>query len=154
MAYFILYLLFALWVFYDASKRKNNQFGWSIGTFLLGPIVLPVYFAKRNLKAGEVREGGTAWNILKNFALFWTITMVIAGIAGMIGAGDVISSSQDEYEKAGAIIGTGIGMAFLGMLWFFPMIFALILGFFLKKSSVVEKGPTGKLADGYVTMNQ
>ena len=31
-------------------------------------------------------------------------------------------------------------------MWFIPMICALMLGFFLKKSSIVEKGPTGPLA--------
>lgn len=146
MGYWVLYIILAVWVFFDASKRKNNKIGWPIAVLLIGPITLPVYFAKRNLKEGEVREGGTGWNVLKNFALFWTITMVIVAISGMFGASEVVSNASNDYEKAGAIIGTGIGMAMLGSLWFFPMLFALIIGFFLKKSSIIEKGPTGKLA--------
>ena len=74
MWYFVLYLIFAAWVFTDAKKRKNHPVGWPAATAVLGPIVLPVYFAKRNLQAGEVREGGTGWNVIKNFALFWTLT--------------------------------------------------------------------------------
>jgi len=153
MGYWILYALFALWVFYDAGKRKNNRIWWPLATFLIGPLALPVYYAKRNLKEGEVREGGTAWNVLKNFALFWTITMVVAAVAGMAGAGEVVNNAGNEYEQAGAVIGMGIGFAMLGTLWFFPMVGALILGFFLKKSSIVEKGPTGKLASVEIPVN-
>jgi len=49
MWYWILWLLIAIWVLFDAKKRRNNMIGWPIGTFLLGVIVLPVYLAKRNL---------------------------------------------------------------------------------------------------------
>lgn len=152
MWYWLLYLVLALWVLYDASQRKNHKIWWPVAVFLIGPLSLPVYFAKRNLKAGEVREGGTGWNILKNFALLWTLTMLVITIGGMAGAGEVVSNATNDAEKAGAVIGAGIGMAMLGALWFFPMLFALILGFFLKKSSVVEKGPTGKLASQEVTV--
>ena len=145
MWYFIVYGLFAIWVLFDAKKRNNNMFGWAIPSFILGPIFLPIYLAKRNLKKGEVREGGTGWNILKNFALLWTITMFIAGVSGLAGAGSVIDQSQTAAEEAGAIIGTGLGMGLLFGVWFIPMLIAIIIGFFLKKSSVVEEGPTGKL---------
>ena len=60
--------------------------GWPAATLVLGPVVLPVYFVKRNLKAGEVREGGTGWNVIKNFALFWTLTVAVGAIAGMVNA--------------------------------------------------------------------
>jgi len=114
MWYFVLYAIFAVWVFTDAKKRMNHVVGWPLTTLLLGPIVLPVYFAKRNLKEGEVREGGTGWNILKNFALFWTITMVVAGIAGMVSVSDVVQKAGSEAEQAGAAIGAtlGLGMIF------------------------------------------
>lgn len=111
----------------------------------------PFYFAKRNLKSGQVREGGTAWNVLKYFALFWTITIAVVGVAGFGSASAVVSNSTNGFEQAGAVIGTGIGLALLLPLWFFPMVFALILGAFLKKSSVVENGPTGELVNGVTT---
>ena len=122
-----------VWVLIDARKRRNNLIGWSIGTLLFGPIVLPFYLAKRYLKPNEVREGGTAWNVLKYFTLFWTITMAASGIAGMIGAGSVISNSSNDFELAGAVVGTGLGMLGLFFLWFIVAFVALILGFFLKK---------------------
>src|SRR5215216_1015501 len=103
MWYIIIFGLLTLSVAFDASRRKlgaAKTILWAIGTFLLGVIVVPIYLAKRPLKVNEVREGGLAWNLLKNFALTWTILMV------------------------GAIV----------------------LGFFLKNSAIVERGPTGPLA--------
>jgi len=146
MWYIVFNLIFTIWVLVDSRKRKANVLFWTIGTLLLGPIVLCVYFAKRPLKAGEVREGGTAWNVLKNFAFFWTLLMLFAAVSGMISVSEDISTSQSVAEKAGTAIGTVLGLGLLATLWFFPMVGAVVLGFFLKKSSVVEKGPTGPLA--------
>ena len=148
MWYFVLYAIFAVWVFIDAKKRMNHVVGWPLTTILLGPIVLPVYFAKRNLKDGEVREGGTGWNVLKNFALFWTITMVVAGIAGMVGVSDVAQQATSGAEQAGVAIGATLGLGMIFVLWFIVLMAALVLGMFLKKSSIVEKGPTGALVAG------
>lgn len=148
MWYFILYAVFAVWVFTDAKKRMNHIVGWPLATFILGPIVLPVYFAKRNLKKDEIREGGTGWNVLKNFALLWTITMVVAGIAGMVSVSDVVQQAGSEAEQAGAAIGATLGLGMIFGLWFIVLVGALVLGLFLKKSSIVEKGPTGPLAKG------
>ncbi len=150
MWYFIVYGLFAIWVFWDAKKRKNNFWAWPLFTFLLGPLLLPFYFAKRNLKEKEVREGGTGWNVLKNFALLWTVTMFFAGIAGFIEISNVVDTATTGAEQAGAVIGMGLGMGMLIALWFFPMIAAIVIGFFVKKSSIVENGPTGALVNSGV----
>jgi hypothetical protein len=91
----------------------------------------------RPLKKDESREGGTAWTILKNFALFWTLTMVGSGISGMFAVSDV--------AKAGGIKVLGLGMLFA--IWIVPMVGAALLGFFLKISSAIENGPTGPLVD-------
>ncbi|MFC1561661.1 hypothetical protein ACFL4Q_01530 [candidate division KSB1 bacterium] len=146
MWYFVLYAIFAVWVFFDAKKRMNQVVGWPLATFLLGPLVLPVYIAKRNLKEGEVREGGTGWNVLKNFALFWTITMVVAGVVGIVGISEVAQQTTSEAEQAGVAIGATLGLGMIFILWFIVVVAALVLGMFLKKSSIVEKGPTGPLA--------
>lgn len=143
--YFVLYVIAAIWVFIDAKKRLVNGIPWSICTVIFGPLVVPIYLAKRPLKSGEVREGGVAWNVLKNFALFWTITMLVAGVAGMIGVSKVAETAHSDAEKAGVGIGMAIGFGLLVASWFFPMVGALVLGMFLKKSTVVEKGPTGPL---------
>jgi len=144
--YIILYVIAAIWLFRDAKKRLTNGTPWAAFTVLFGPIVVPLWLAKRPLKEGEVREGGTAWNVLKNFALMWTLTLFIGFIAGMASASNQAAGLSDKYEKAGAGIGMALGGMAIFFLWFVVLVSALVLGFFLKKSSVVEKGPTGPLA--------
>ena len=147
MWYFILFGLLALWVGFDASKRNLGAAKavlWAIGTFLLGVIVMPIYIAKRPLKANEVREGGLAWNLLKNFALTWTVLMVAISISAL-GAATGTNVNSDA-EAAGAAIGFSIVVVILAVVWFFPMVGAIVLGFFLKNSAIVERGPTGPLA--------
>ena len=144
--YFLLYIAVAIWLFLDAKKRRYNGIPWAICTAIFGPLVVPFYFAKRPLKDGEIREGGFAWNVLKYFAIFWTITIFIGFIAGMAGASDVANRATSDAERAGAGIGMAIGGFMIFFLWFVIMAGALVLGFFLKKSSVIERGPTGPLA--------
>lgn len=72
--------------------------------------------------------------------------MFLAGISGMAGASEVAESASSDAERAGAAIGTGLGMMFLFALWFIILVSALVFGLFVKKSSVVENGPTGPLA--------
>ena len=148
MWYFILFGLLALWVGFDASRRNLGAVKailWAIGTFLLGVIVVPIYLAKRPLKANQVREGGFAWNVLKNFALTWTILMVAISISA-IGAAVGGTNVNSDAEAAGAAIGVSIVVVILAVTWFFPMVGAIVLGFFLKNSAIVERGPTGPLA--------
>jgi hypothetical protein len=147
MSYFLLYGVIALWVLFDGFTRKMGVYAalWALGTALLGPIILPVYLAFRPLKQGEVREGGRTWNVLKNFAILWTIVMVIVTIAVMMNVADVTRGLNTEAERAGAGLGTLIGVAVLGVIWFFPTVGAAVLGFLLKKTTVVEIGPTGPL---------
>lgn len=137
----ILTVIFVVWVCFDGHKRKANLLPWAIGTALLAPIVVPVYLARRPLLSGEVREGGTAWNILKNFAILWTIIMAVAAVWGLASVGEHTAGLQSDAEKAGAAIGTVLGLGMIASVWFFPFIGAFILGFMLKKSSIVERGP-------------
>src|SRR5215217_7207175 len=106
--YFIVFGLFTLWVIYDGRRRSMGTriIPWAVGTFLLGPIVLPIYFAKRPLRTGEVREGGFAWNVLRNFALFWTVLMVVVAISGIGGVANNQPAPTSDAEAAGAAIGT------------------------------------------------
>jgi invasion protein IalB len=118
---------------------------WTMGTFLLGPIVLPIYLALRPLKHGEVREGGKAWNILKNFAILWTVVMLIASIVGIMSMAENATGLGSEAATVGAGIGMLLGLGILAAAWFFPTMGAALLGFLLKKNTIVENGPTGPL---------
>lgn len=145
MWYLVLYLMFAIWVFFDARKRMNHTIGWPAATLVLGPVMLPVYFAKRHLKAGETREGGTAWNVIKNFALFWTLTMGAAIIAGMVGVGQIADRAATDAERAGTALGATLGLGVMLLIWFLVLVAALVIGLFLKKSSMGQLGRWGRL---------
>ena len=144
--YFIVYALVAIWVFLDAKKRGNNAPAWGIATVVLGVIIAPYYLAKRYLLAGEVREGGVAWNVLRYFALFWTLTMAIVTIGAMGAVSSSMPTSGNQYEEAGAVIGATLGIGMILTVWFMVLVAALVIGMFLKKSSIIEKGPTGPMA--------
>lgn len=144
--YYLLMGILAIGVLADGLKRKAKVIPWAIGTVFLGPFLLPVYLAKRPLKAGEVREGGTAWNILKNFAVVWTILMVTLGLWYMMTASQIVTKQRSDAELVGASLGMTLGLGMITMFWFFPVVGAVALGFMLKNSSIVEKGPTGPLA--------
>jgi hypothetical protein len=148
MSYFLfLYGALALWVLLDGFKRKMGAVAglWAFGTAVLGPVTLPVYVAFRPLAHGEVREGGKPWNVLKNFAILWTVVMALVVVAAFMKMSDISSELSSEAAQAGAGLGMLIGMGILGALWFFATTGAAVLGFFLKKDSAVETGPTGPL---------
>src|SRR5436309_4137295 len=124
MSYLILYGLFALWVLFDGLGRKMGASAilWTAGTLFLGPIILPIYLASRPLKQGEVREGGKAWNVLKNFAILWTIVMAVVSIGTMVIVTKSAENLPSEGAKAGAGLGMALGMGLLAAMWFFPTV--------------------------------
>ena len=129
-------MLAAIWVAGNAIKRKLGvvrSILWAVGTFILGVIVLPFYIAKRPLNANEVREGGYAWNVLRAFALSWTLFVVAVGLAAITGIGDTASAV--------------LIFVILCATWFAVMAVTLILGYFLRNPAIVERGPTGPLAE-------
>lgn len=144
--YILLNLVFAVWVFSDAQSRRTPTGAWAISTFLFGPIVLPLYLARRPLKDGEVRAGGPWWNVLKNFAILWTLVMAVAAVWGMVAVGRQASTLQSDVEAAGTGLGAVFGLSLIALLWFFPFVGAVALGLLLRQPSVVERGPTGPLA--------
>lgn len=139
---------FALWIFIDAKKRMNHVLGWPLATLLLGPIILlPIYLAKRNLKTEEVRSGGTGWNILRYFAALWTIVIAVSVIWHLSDSPDSAQQYTSEVEQAGATIGAVMALGMIFFIWLGVLVGALVLGLILKDSNIVEKGPTGPLAN-------
>jgi len=97
-----------MWVLFDGHRRKTNAIAWAIGTFAIGPIIFPIYIAKRPpLKVGDFREGGTSQyslNSLKRIAFFWTIVvwnilLVFAGIWREKPAANAVNETP-EYKLA------------------------------------------------------
>ena len=131
-----------IWAYIDARKRKNNFILWPIFIVLIGIFALPVYLAKRNLKEGEMREGGVAWNTIKYFAMIWTIFMLIVAIVAIY---IVLPTHTMSMGPIQSLITTILGISMYGFIWLGVMISAFIIGLFLKKNSDIEKGPTGAL---------
>ena len=147
MWYLILWAAFAVWVLCDNIHRnlRGASVLWFIGTVLLGPLVLPLYLAWRPLKQGETREGGTSWNVLKNFAVLWTALMCVAAFQILVQLSKHASESDTATARMGAGLGVIVGLSFLTFVWLVPTLGAAVLGFLLKKNTVVENGPTGAL---------
>ncbi|MEW5801378.1 MAG: hypothetical protein AB1847_04660 [bacterium] len=107
--YVFLNMIFAVWVLVDGFRREINAIPWSIGTALFGPIVFPVYVARRPRKTGEDRKDNrTGWNRLNNFAyfgiiVFWTILLTAAGIWKDKSA---TSASEESPEYKLAVLNT------------------------------------------------
>lgn len=122
-----IFAVFAIWVFFDARTRKNRSFGWSLLTFILGPfVVLPLYFAYRNLKTGEVRVGGNVWHIFRNYTLAWTVLVLLIVPVIIV---------LDPVE--------GLMFSFLiGVIWFIVTVAIMLVGLFFKQSNVIERGPS------------
>jgi len=98
------------------------------------------------LKDGEIREGGIVWNFMKYFSVMWTIICFLGFLYGMHLAVNDFDKYQDKYQKAGTAIGASLGGAVIFGFWFIVISFCMVIGFFLKKNSIIEKGPTGSLA--------
>lgn len=67
-------------------------------------------------------------NIFKWVFILFNIFMVVASFKACGGVSDVYMSSQNEYEQAGAAIGTTIGMGLILTTWVF---IDIILGLFV-----------------------
>ena len=115
----VMQLLVSIWNLIDARTRKNS-FGWSISTLILGPfIVFPFYFAFRNLKAGEIRVGGSVWHIFRNYTLSWTVLIIFSVATAII---------QLDLEAVKGFV----GFFMAGIIWFVVAFFIMVLGLFFK----------------------
>jgi hypothetical protein len=63
--------------------------------------------------------------------------------AGMMAMSKSTLDLASDAARAGAGIGMTLGMGFLAAVWFFPTMGAALLGFLMKKNSIVEVGPLG-----------
>jgi heme/copper-type cytochrome/quinol oxidase subunit 2 len=146
MYYWILSAILAFWVAADAYTRSNNVALWGIGAFIAGPIVIPIYCAKRHLNDGEQRKGGTGWIFAKVFVIIWTVTSIVVTVAGVISTNQSIAATTSEVEKAGMQAGAAFGMIINIAVWIIPVFIVALIGIILRRSDAVETGPTGKLA--------
>lgn len=135
-------LLLAMWVLLDSTPRRA-PFMWIVGTALLGPIILPVYRARRPLIGAEIRDGGPDWIVSRHFAWVWTVVMAIVifwvalSIINEVG----ISENYSEDDTAAANISRYLALLFLGVCWIVPVGAALLFSIVSYADGVVEYGP-------------
>ena len=72
--------------------------------------------------------------------------MIVVGIAEMVMDSYLAQQATSEAEQAVATITIILGLGMIAFLWFIVLAPVLVTGILLKKSSIVEKGPTGPLA--------
>lgn len=139
---FILNLLLATWVLYDSTQRRAD-FMWVIGTAVLGPILLPVYRARRPLIGAEIREGGPDWIVARHFAWVWTLAMgvVIFWVAISIANEVGISENYDKDDTTAANLSRYLALLFLGICWVVPFAAALVFSIVSYVDGVAEYGP-------------
>ena len=140
---FLIAIVLAVWTFRDAKRRQTQPapFWWSLGVLFVSAVFFPLYLAKRPLKVSEVREGGLGWNFLKNFAIYFTTIMPLATVSV------AFESAAEEANTSEEAIGWVVPTIAMGaIMWLVVVGIALILGFLLKNDALIERGPTGPLA--------
>lgn len=117
---------------------------WAAACFVLMILVVPFYFARRLLKAGEVREGGTVWNFCKSFSILWTVLMFAVGVGGKIATSNAVQKANLDPSGSGMAFVTGFGFIMIVGVWFFVLAGVLAMGF-NSRNHIIETGPTGPL---------
>jgi ankyrin repeat protein len=133
-----------VWVFCDARLRNAAAVFWSVLAAVLGPLVLPVYLAKRPLKEGEIREGGFGWQLFKNLALLWTLAIGLIIVKGFMTVAGGAVGFRSEIQLAGIAVGFGV----LVLAWLSILVGVAVIALLLKKSFILKKGPDASAHGG------
>ncbi|PJF43143.1 MAG: hypothetical protein CUN55_09205 [Phototrophicales bacterium] len=135
-------MILATWVIFDSTRRQAS-FLWVLGTATLGPILFPVYLARRPLIGAEIRTGGPDWIVARHFAWVWTLFMAIVifwvalSVINEVGIGE----NYSEDATTAANISRYLALLFLGVCWVVPMGGALLFSIVSYVDGVVEYGP-------------
>lgn len=152
MWYWILAALATIYVYWDANRRGNKAWGWSLPTIFLWPIIVPIYRSKRFLLKGEQRVGGTTWALLKSFVVLWQVFCIAWLSSYGVEISTTVEEASTEAESAGAAIGGTLGIGFIIGAWVGITVIVGILGLFFKGGKV-EEGPTGPNAKTETSQN-
>lgn len=146
---FLYYLAIPITIFVaiDAYKRKNKWLLWSIGVIISWPLILPLYFSFRNLKEGEIREGGLIWNIIRNYLLVYSTNIFIVILTLLILPQNLGYLSNEIFitEFAGFDITVSFIYYVIFIIWLIPSMLFLMIGSFFKDDYSKKEGPTGNL---------
>ena len=114
-----------VWVCMDVRARNANRY-WIAAVAVAGPIAVAAYLAFRPLNAGELREGGRAWQFLSKLVVSWTALLAWAALCNLV------------VPFA--------GMTTIATVWAFVSVPALAVGLAVKRGTT-ECGPTVAFGD-------
>jgi hypothetical protein len=139
--YLYLTVAVSLFVTWDATRRGATRLGWAVATVIAWPIMLPIWMTTLPLRAGEVRRGGRASNLLRQLALAWSILwgshLVVAAGVGVV----VATTEQDRSGRDSGLSMVILIAVILAAIWLVPALGALLLGWLLRRPDVAEHGP-------------
>jgi hypothetical protein len=140
MWYLITGVICVLLIWNNNRNRNANIVKYALISILFPPIGYGLWQAEKPLIGDEKRYGGKGWNVLKWVAIIHTILCIIWAIYGMFIGAEVASNTTSEYGKAGAVIGAGLGIMMIMVVWFVGVVGSLVLGLILKKP-ITEEAP-------------
>lgn len=140
MWYLITGVICVLLIWNNNRNRNANIVKYALISILFPPIGYGLWQAEKPLIGDEKRYGGKGWNVLKWVAIVHTILCIIWAIYGMFIGAEVASNTTSEYGKAGAVIGAGLGIMMIMVVWFVGVVGSLVLGLILKKP-ITEEAP-------------
>lgn len=135
-------VLLGRWVYLDTAARGvRNPIAWAIIVPISWIFMLPVYLARRPLVAGEVRTGGTSWNLLRAFAATYAVGTALLALRyvrpALFGLVWTIAARNSAVMASSQVVGILLLIAL-------PAVLALGVGMLLRKPTT-EVGPTASL---------
>jgi hypothetical protein len=134
----LLNIVLAAWVLFD-SLQRGAELTWALGTVVLGPVMLPVYRARRPLRGTEIRAGGPDWIVSRNFAWTWTLAMIV--IVFWVALTLFANEPADPDAEQVANLQRGLALLFLSVCWIVPTGAALMFSLISFVDEDVEHGP-------------
>lgn len=132
-------VLLGRWVYLDTAARGvRNPIAWAIIVPVSWTFMLPFYLARRPLLAGEVRTGGTWWNLLRAFAATYAVGTALLVLRyfrpALFGLVRTIAARNSAVMASLQVVGILLLIAL-------PAVLALGVGMLLRKPTT-EVGPT------------
>lgn len=133
MWYTITSIVCILLIWNENKKRNAIITKYLILSFIFPPVGYGLWKAEMPLINDEKRYGGKGWNLMKWIAIIHTIMCIIWAFYGIFIGAEVANSSSSDAYKAGAVIGTGLSIMMIIIIWFFGVVGSLVLGLIIKK---------------------
>ena len=137
-------VLLGRWAFLDATARRvPHPLALAFTVSITWPVMLPVYLATRPLAAGEVRVGGTTWNISRAFAATYAVGagLLVVRYLPMVMFAMAWAGMADGRGLLRVLESTLAGLTLVAV----PAVAALGVGLVLRRP-IMQSGPTGPLA--------